>query len=142
MTSVSPDALDELLTLAGAGLTASRFASALVEGVASATAQEQGKKTTEALLKICQRLEALGAQDLDPVVKPAPVNPLVELARMEGSRTEAIRLLEVLRVANTLAADLDKARGDAGGDWEERLLNLRCALELDLFGPSVPGGRE
>lgn len=143
MTLVSPDVLDELLTLAGAGLTASRFAGALVGASAGVTAQEQGQQATEALLKLCKRLEALGGVDRAPLVIPAPVNPLAELARVESSRGEALALLDSLASARLRAEALDEKRGQ-GEDWEELLSELESKLRLEVFGPSetVTKGRE
>lgn len=150
---IAPEALDELATLAGAGLVASRFAGALVGSSAGSAAQEQGAKATDALLKISKKLEALGGRDLAPIVKPAPVNPLAELALVESSRAEALALLEALRVALPLAEALDQKRGDvlavpvagySGTEWGERVLQAVSGLELELFGPGAEhhGGRE
>ena len=153
MTSVSPDALDELLTVASAGLMAAQASEAFHARTGGATAQEQGKRASQALVKVCQGLEKLGAQDRAPLVKPAQTNPLAELTRVENSRSEALALLDALRTAHQLAEALDAKRGDvlaepiggsAGLVWGDRLLQAVCGLELELYGPgeAVTGARE
>ena len=150
---ITTDALDELLTVASAGLMAAQASEAFHARTGGATAQEQGKRASEALVKVCRGLEALGAQDRAPLVKPAPVNPLAELSRVESSRSEAHALLDALRHALQLAEALDAKRGDvldipvggsAGLVWGDRLVQAVCGLELELFGPSeaVTKGRE
>lgn len=150
---ITTDALDELLTVASAGLMSAQASEAFHARTGGATAQEQGKRASEALLKVCSGLEGLGAQDRAPLVKPTPTNPLAELARVESSRSEALALLDALRHALSLAEALDAKRGDvlaapvggsAGLVWGDRLVQAVCGLELELFGPSkaVTKGRE
>jgi hypothetical protein len=140
---IAPEDLDELLTVASAGHFAAGASEALHARSGSQTAQEQSRKATNALLTVCQRLEALGAQDRAPLVKPAPVNPLAELARVENSRSEALALLDSLATARLRAEILDDKRG-TGEDWAELLSELESKLKLELFGPSgaVTGARE
>lgn len=144
---IAPEVLDELLTLASAGHFAAGASETLHARGGSQTAQEQSHAATQALLKLCQRLQALGAREEPPTDSrrhPAPVsNPLAELARVEGSRPEALALLDALRHAHQLAEALDAKRGD-GDAWGERIYQAVCGLELELYGPggAVTGARE
>lgn len=150
---VAAEALDDILTLASSAHFAASAAGALAEGGQSALAAEHAGKATAALVKLCTRLEALGAKDQAPLVKPPQENPLAELMKLERSRGEALALLEALRAALPLAEALDAKRGDVltepvagyrGTEWGERVLQAVCGLELELVGPGVEhhGGRE
>lgn len=149
---IAPEALDELLTTASAGLTAAKFSEGLHRRSGNAKGTALAGEASEALRLVCCGLEALGATDKgDAPVKPS--NPLAELAKVENSRSEALALLDALRHAHQLAEALDAKRGDvletpvggsAGLVWGDRLIQAVCGLELELYGPgeSITGARE
>lgn len=148
---ITPEALDELLTIATAGIPPAKFSQAMHRRAGNARGEEFAGEAAEALRLVCVGLDRLGAKDKGR--KSEPVNPLAELARVENSRSEAQALLDSLRGCLQLAEDLDIARGDVlndpvngfrGTEWNDRLVQLCAELSLELHGPSkaVTGARE
>ncbi len=149
--TVAPEVLDELLTTASAGLNSAKFSEAIHRRAGSTKGEELASEASEALRRVCDGLEALGAKDKGDT--PAPVNPLTELSRVENSRREALTLLDGLKALLPIAENLDVKRGDVltepvngyrGTEWNDRLVQMCSELELELFGPSeaVTKGRE
>lgn len=133
--------IDDLLSTASAGLLDAKFALGFAKrsGVPEAITHATG--ASKALGELCGGLVALGAQD-QAARNESAVNPLAQLAQVERSRSEALRLLDALRHAHELAEQLHQV--NPGSRWVEEIEETIAGLELEIFGPSaaVHGGRE
>lgn len=125
--------IDDLLTVASAGLTHAKFALGFAKRSGSAEGIEHAKGASAALSEICGGLASMGARSLDLQEDPG-ANPLAELARIEAAKPEALRLLESLRTAHQLAEQLHQV--NPGSRWLEEIEELIAGIELEALGPS------